>query len=100
MLKRAKPLDELLTEEGLARNSNKQHSENTYKWHLCKTDGFSYSESLRDPSPLGNFTPPVKQWCGETLGDLEPDYHLFTSAITLATGLWQWHMWTMLQTAQ
>ncbi len=25
----------------------------------------------------------MKQECGETLGDLEPVYHLFTSAITL-----------------
>ena len=37
-----------------------------------------------DSSPWGNFTPPVKQ-CGETLGDLEPVYHLFTimSEVTL-----------------
>ena len=26
----------------------------------------------------------MKQECGETLGDLEPVYHLFTSAITLS----------------
>ena len=38
-----------------------------------------------DPSPWGNFTPPTKQWCGETLGDLEPVYDLFpiTSEFTL-----------------
>ena len=33
-----------------------------------------------DPSPWGNFTPPAKQQCGETLGDLEPVYDLFTIA--------------------
>ena len=38
-----------------------------------------------DSSHWGNFTPPVKQLCGETLGDLEPVYHLFMimSEITL-----------------
>ena len=30
-----------------------------------------------DPSPWGNFTPPTKNECGETLGDLEPVYDLF-----------------------
>ena len=25
----------------------------------------------------------MKQWCGETLGDLEPVYHLLTITITL-----------------
>ena len=29
-----------------------------------------------DPSPWGNFTPPTKYECGETLGDLEPVYDL------------------------
>ena len=33
-----------------------------------------------DPSPWGNFTPPAKQECGETLGDLEPVYDLFPTA--------------------
>ena len=28
-----------------------------------------------DSSPWGNFTPQVKQWCGETLGDLQPVYN-------------------------
>ena len=36
-------------EEDLARSSNKQYSENTDKWYLCKADSFSYSESLRTP---------------------------------------------------
>ena len=38
---------------------------------------------MRSPSLEG--TSLVKQWCGETLGDLEPVYHLFTimSEITL-----------------
>ena len=30
-----------------------------------------------DPSPWGNFIPPMIQECGETLGDLEPVYDLF-----------------------
>ena len=47
MLKRTrKPIRRILTEEGLARSSNKQHSENTVKWYLCKAGNFSYSESL------------------------------------------------------
>ena len=51
MLKRTtKPLRRrVLTEEGLARSSNKQHLENTDKWHLCKAGSFSYSESLWTP---------------------------------------------------
>ena len=32
-----------------------------------------------DPSPWGNCTPPTKHEYGETLGDLEPVYDLFTS---------------------
>ena len=51
----------------LARSSKKQHSENTDKWYLCKAGSFSYSESS-DSFPWSNFTPLVKQWCGETLG--------------------------------
>ena len=39
----------VLIEEGLARSSNKQHLENTDKWHLCKAGSFSYSESLWTP---------------------------------------------------
>ena len=38
-----------------------------------------------DPSPWGNFTPPTKYECGETLGDLEPVYDLFS--ITSEFGL-------------
>jgi len=59
-LRRAKPYKMLkgttkplrrrvLIEEGLAKSSKKQHSENTDKWHLCKASSFSYSESLRTP---------------------------------------------------
>ena len=48
-----------------------------------------------DPSPWGNFTPPTKQECGETLGDLEPVYDLLTitnkfiiqEAVTQTSGL-------------
>ena len=39
----------VLIEEGLAKSSKKQHSENTDKWHLCKASSFSYGESLRTP---------------------------------------------------
>ncbi len=51
MLKRTtKPLRRrVLTEEGLAKSSKKQHSENTDKWHLCKAGSFSYGESPRTP---------------------------------------------------
>ena len=51
MLKRTtKPLRRrVLTEEGLAKTSKKQHSENTDRWHLCKAGSFSYGESPRTP---------------------------------------------------
>ena len=50
-LKRATKLvrRRVLMEEGLARSSKKQHSENTDKWHLCKPVSFSYGESPRTP---------------------------------------------------
>ena len=49
MLK-TKPLRRrVLTEEGLAKISKKQHLENTDKWHLCKAGSFSYGESPRTP---------------------------------------------------
>ena len=56
MLKRTtKPLRRrVLLEEGLAKSSKKQHSENTDKWHLCKAGSFSYGESPRTP-PLKEF---------------------------------------------
>ena len=44
-----------------------------------------------DPSPRGNFTPPTKHECGETLGDLEPVYHLFTSVFTQSKVVSQTH---------
>ena len=51
MLKvKTKPLRRrVLIEEGLAKSSKKQHSENTDKWHLCETGSFSYGESPRTP---------------------------------------------------
>ena len=53
MLK-TKPLRRrVLTEEGLAKSSKKQHSENTDKWHLCKAGSFSYGESPWTPPPEG-----------------------------------------------
>ena len=46
MLKRTtKPLRRRV----LIESSKEQHSENTDKWHLCKADSFSYSESPRTP---------------------------------------------------
>ena len=61
-----------------------------YKWiglaRGCDTDTYvaalwSRSFFLRcitaNPSPWGNFTPPTKLECGETLGDLEPVYDPF-----------------------
>ncbi len=39
----------VLIEEGLAKSSKKQNSENTDKWHLCKAGSFSYGESPRTP---------------------------------------------------
>ena len=44
----------------------------TEKWHRS----FVLQWTTADPSPWGNFTPPAKQQCGETLGDLEPVYDL------------------------
>ena len=51
MLRRTtKPLRRvLILEEGLAKSSKKQHSENTDKWHLCKAGSFSYGESGKEP---------------------------------------------------
>ena len=50
MLKRTKQLRRgVLTEEGLAKSSKKQHSENTDKRHLCKAGSFSYGESPWTP---------------------------------------------------
>ena len=51
MLKRTtKPLRRrVLIEDGPAKSSRKQHSENTDKWHLCKAGSFSYGESPRTP---------------------------------------------------
>ena len=43
-----------------------------------------------DPSPWGNFTPPTKQECGETLWELEPvyDYKWILSARSCDTDKW------------
>ena len=50
MLKRTKQLRRrVLIEEGLAKSSKKQHSQNTDRWHLCKAGGFSYGESPWTP---------------------------------------------------
>ena len=42
-----------MIEEGLAKSSKKQHSENTDKWHLCKAGSFSYGELPRTPALEG-----------------------------------------------
>ena len=55
MLKRTtKPLRRRVqTEEGLAKSSKKQHSENTCKWHLCKAGRcFFYTVNHHGPLPL------------------------------------------------
>ncbi len=50
MLRRTKPRRRrVLIEEGLAKSSKKQHSENTDKWHLCKAGSFLYGESPQTP---------------------------------------------------
>ena len=50
MLKRTKTLRRrVLIEEDLAKSSEKQHSENTAKWHLYNAGSFSYGESPRTP---------------------------------------------------
>ncbi len=45
---------------------------------LCKAGLFFLRCITADPSPSGNFTPPTKRYCEETLGDLEPIHDLFT----------------------
>ena len=72
----------VLIEEGQAKRSKKQHSEDTDKWHLCKAGRFSYGESPRTPPLEGISLHRLNNSVGETLGDLEPVYHLL-SAITL-----------------
>ena len=49
----------LVIEEGLAKSSKKQHSENTDKWHLYKAGSFLYGESPRTP-PLEGTS--LHQW--------------------------------------
>ena len=39
----------VLVEEGQAKSSEKQHLENTDKWHLCRAGSFTYGESPRTP---------------------------------------------------
>ena len=45
-------------------------------WHrhvvFCWSRSFFLRWITADPSPRGNFTPPTKHECGETMGDLEP----------------------------
>ena len=79
----------LRTDEGAKLSANKIRTTNkttqrTRLWHRRVASPYSRSFFLRwisaDPSPWGKFSPPVKQECGETLGDLEAVYYLFTIA--------------------
>ena len=81
MLKRTtKPLGKtVLIEEGLAKSSKKQHSENTDKWHLCEAGSFSYGESPRTPPLEGTSLHRWNNSVERPWGILS----LFTSAITL-----------------
>ena len=80
MLKRRTLRRRVLIEEGLAKSSKKQHSENTGKWYLCNAGSFSYSESL--------WTPPLEgtslHWWNNDVGRPWGILSLFT------TCLWLW----------
>ena len=81
MLKRrTKPLRRrVLIEEGPAKSSKKQHSENTDKWYLCNAGSFSYSESL--------WTPPLEgtslHWWNNDVGRPWGILSLFTTCLQL-----------------
>ena len=55
-------------------------------WHHCEAGRFSYGESPRTPPLEGTSLHRRNNYeCGETLGDLEPVYDLFS--ITNKSGL-------------
>jgi len=96
MLRRTtKPLRRVLIlviEEGLAKSSKKQHSENTDKWHLwlCKAGSFSYSESLRTPPLEGTSLHPWNNSVERPWGILS----LFTTCLQVQSPCHSpWHMW-------
>ena len=81
MLKRTTqpPRRRVLIEEGLAKSSKKQHSENTDKWYLRNAGSFSYSESL--------WTPPLEgtslHWWNNDVGRPWGIFSLFTTCLRL-----------------
>ena len=96
MLRRTtKPLRRVLIlviEEGLAKSSKKQHSENTDKWHLCKAGSFSYGESPRTPPLEGTSLHRWNNSVERPWGILS----LFTTCLRLCVkshghGLWHVH---------
>ena len=92
--KRTKPLRRrVLIEEGLAKSSQKQHSENTDKWHLCKAGSFSYGESPRAPPLEGTSLHRWNNSVERPWGILS----LFTTCLPLCVKshcrrLWMWHV--------
>ena len=92
--KTTKPLRRrVLIEEGLAKSSQKQHSENTDKWHLCKAGSFSYGESPRAPPLEGTSLHRWNNSVERPWGILS----LFTTCLPLCVKshcrrLWMWHV--------
>ena len=98
MLKRTtKPLRRrVLTEEGPANSSKKQHSANTDKWHLCKAGSFSYGESPWTPPLEGTSLHRWNNSVERPWGILS----LFTTCLQVQSPCCSlWHMWTTSQTA-
>ena len=97
MLRRTtKPLRRILIEEGLAKSSKKQQSENTDKWHLCKTGSFSYGESPRTPPLEGTSLHRWNNSVERPWGILS----LFTTCLQVQSTCHSlWHMWNTPQTA-
>ena len=86
----------VLIEEGLAKSSKKQHSENTDKWHLCKTGSFSYGESPRTPPLEGTSLHRWNNSVERPWGILS----LFTTCLQVQSPCHSlWHMCTTPQTA-
>ena len=82
----------VLTKEGLAKSSKKQHSQNTDKWHLCKAGSFSYGESPRTPPLEGTSLHRRNNSVERPWGILS----LFTTCLQVQSPCHSlWHMWTM-----
>ena len=97
MLKWTKQLRKgVLTEEGLAKSSKKQHSQNTDKQQLCKAGSFSYGESPRTPPLEGTSLHRRNNSVERPWGILS----LFTPCLQVQSPCHSlWHMWTTPQTA-